>query len=288
MWDGKGKMSTCIVRISAEIVGKKALINGTSLPPSPGKFLLLFLLFTTFPSFIPFSDLVLLFPFPPQMLLLPPRSGGLLAAGDSQPLRRMAGARRKVGCCWRGHRCLRRRMGPTVCCRVSTGPVSLLPSSSTCLFPRDRVGTKPSRVALGASYPFPAQGWGQAGVAEMVNVFSGEDGGCEPLLGCAWCGLGSIGAACYLLSISIPQKAAFREGLSAAATAAGSNNHKLPHRDGRERAALPPSYQNSFVACGHFVSISAWLQPCWHRIMRNLHFDKGSEVTAAGDQGLIY
>ncbi|XP_064924873.1 uncharacterized protein LOC135579859 isoform X2 [Columba livia] len=111
-------MSTCIVRISAEIVGKKALINGTSLPPSPGKFLLLFLLFTTFPSFIPFSDLILLFPFPPQMLLLPPRSGGLLAAGDSQPLRRMAGARRKVGCCWRGHRCLRRRMGPTVCCRA--------------------------------------------------------------------------------------------------------------------------------------------------------------------------
>lgn len=44
----------CIVRISAEIVGeKKALIS--SIPPTrtPGKFLLLFLLFTTFPSFIP-------------------------------------------------------------------------------------------------------------------------------------------------------------------------------------------------------------------------------------------
>jgi len=57
-----------------------------ALPSSPrlGKFLLLFLLFTTFPSFIPFSDLVLLFPFPPQMLLLPPRSGRLLAAGDGE------------------------------------------------------------------------------------------------------------------------------------------------------------------------------------------------------------
>lgn len=40
-----------------------------------GKFLLLFLVLATFPSFIPFSDLVLLFPLSPRMPLVPPAAG---------------------------------------------------------------------------------------------------------------------------------------------------------------------------------------------------------------------
>lgn len=61
--------------------GKKKSFYKKNPPPNTGKFLLLFLLFTTFPSFMPLSDLALLFPFPPQMLLL--RTAGAPAAGDA-------------------------------------------------------------------------------------------------------------------------------------------------------------------------------------------------------------
>lgn len=54
-----------------------------------GKFLLLFLVFATFPSFIPFSDLVLLFPLSPRTAVLPPAAG---APGGGAGARRARGA----------------------------------------------------------------------------------------------------------------------------------------------------------------------------------------------------
>lgn len=51
-------------------------------------------------------------------------------------------------------------------------------------------------------------------------------------------------------------KVEFSEG-PGMATATGSDNHQLPHRDGRERACLFPPYQNSFITYQHLVSIAA-------------------------------
>lgn len=89
-----------------------------------GKFLLLFLVFATFPSFIPFSDLVLLFPLSPRMTLLP-RAAGAPGSGAGRGGR---GALQVSGA--RGGRRGRPGRGPRLC-----GPEALLPPSSPCLCP---------------------------------------------------------------------------------------------------------------------------------------------------------
>lgn len=217
-----------------------------ALPP-PGKFLLLFSLFTTFPSFIPFSDLVLLFPFPPQMLLLPPRSGRLLAAGDGEPRLRdgvgLAGRWAAAG--WGTGVWGEGRWEPTVCCHVRTGPVSLLPSSLTCLFPRDGVGTKPLHVALGPSYTCLAQGWRGRRRRRWDGKCVLRWGLWATPLSRARRGLGSwdVVAACYLPPTSIRQNAEFSEGPSSRQAwpllQAAIITNRPTEMEGRELFCLP-------------------------------------------------
>lgn len=195
--------------------GKKSSCKWRFLLSSPrGKFLLLFLVFPTFPSFIPFSDLVLLFPLSPRMpLLLPQRE--LLSAGPERGWRgalQVSGAAGAAG-----------EPGAGAAC---AGPVARLP--------RDSVGMKPPPVALGAFYTCLAQGCGGRG-GEMANVLAGEDGGCEPPVSAP---LGLHGLPRGLFGTCSHHRltnAGFNEEPSArpAWPLPQADNHQVPHRCGK-------------------------------------------------------
>lgn len=169
MWDGKGKMSMCIVRIFAKTGEKKekALIKGTSLPLGkipPFVFIIhhISFFYSSFSSrsFVPF----------PSSDDSSPRSGRLPAAGDGE-LRPAGwrGARRQVSCCRLGEPVAEEKAGGSppaaaaaVCGRVGTRPAA--PSRLLRRLSRGQGGyMKNSRVAFVASLTCLAQGGGGRG-----------------------------------------------------------------------------------------------------------------------------